>query len=122
MCPVQTSFYSIKQIDTRARLVIRSTKKVLAFNRANLRKGSDFDREERAKYIEKLVTSIKDIPKQCARIKRDFEKEQRRVLGVQRRHHYQTLPARHGEARRRMLTAYNAVLGRKFHRATTRWQ
>ncbi len=47
----------------------------------------------------------------AARVKRDFKKEQRRVLGVQRRHHYQTLAAGHGEARRRMLTAYEAVLG-----------
>jgi hypothetical protein len=90
---------------------MRSTKEVLAFNRANRRKGFDYDIEERAKYIQKLVADIKDIPKQCARIKRDFKNEQSRALGVQRRYHYQTLAARRGEARRRMMTAYEAVLG-----------
>lgn len=110
---MHAGFYSIKQIEKQARCRRLANRQVIAHETAAL-KNSNPDslvlREERLQIIAKCRLELKELPAIVARIKRDFRKQEVRVSGLHRRHHYMTLARRLDEACLRKWRCYETAI------------
>lgn len=110
---MHVGFYSIKQIEKQARCRRLANRHVIANETAAL-KRNDADglvhREERLQIIAGCRAELKALPTIVARIKHDFRKEEVRVRGLRRRHHYMAILRCNAEQWSRKWHRYEAVV------------